>query len=529
VIQSQSQPHASQIKSSDGIISNGGDGGSSIRIDPTIHTTTQSQPQAQAQVQVQVPANLTPLNREGKNLSDKKIRRLEKNRLSARNCRRKKKEYTQNLQREINILEGENLRLRLQLQIGQEAERSSLQEQERVTEGLESLLNSGAADSEIYSSIEEFKEKFADYGRDRRSAMEFHLRNVERLLMPTTTTSIAMRALQGGSVFAMSGGRGTNVNSQNGKAKDIKPTSETSSISGGVSENAAVPAVVADIAVSSAGSQTLKTRVSDEIDGESSSTPTAPMTPAAAPTATTTTTTTTTVAVAASTSPPPSFPDATKSAGPIAKTVAAASATIQVNKELSAVASKQEFATTTVSTTPIAAASQPGVVTPKTTVPSAQMPVVAPATAPALTAPVVSQSGVVTPKTVVTSAQVNKSATSTLEPKAMFQYLVNFLEVTPAQAAALKDSRHVAKELDAALEKSLAMLNELRGRLTNMGQDLDAEFSEIRKILTPRQAAKFLVWVANNGACMHMLNELWRKVYPEPVVEEEKETKYDET
>ena len=52
-----------------------------------------------------------------------------------------------------------------------------------------------------------------------------------------------------------------------------------------------------------------------------------------------------------------------------------------------------------------------------------------------------------------------------------------------------------------------------------MGQDLDAEFSEIRSILTPRQAAKFLVWVANNGACMHMLNELWSKSYPEPVAE----------
>ena len=40
------------------------------------------------------------------------------------------------------------------------------------------VLKSGASDPEIYNSIEMFKEKFADYGRDRRSAMEFHLRNV---------------------------------------------------------------------------------------------------------------------------------------------------------------------------------------------------------------------------------------------------------------------------------------------------------------------------------------------------------------
>ena len=61
-----------------------------------------------------------PLNRTGKNgeiLSEKKLRRLEKNRLSARECRRRKREATENLERQINMLEGENLRLRLQLQV----------------------------------------------------------------------------------------------------------------------------------------------------------------------------------------------------------------------------------------------------------------------------------------------------------------------------------------------------------------------------------------------------------------------------
>ncbi len=510
------------------------------------------------------PVHLPPLNRDGKVLSDKKIRRLEKNRLSARNCRRKKKEYTQNLQREINILEGENLRLRLQLQIGQEAERSSLQEQERVTEGLESLLNSGATDPEIYSSIEEFKEKFADYGRDRRSAMEFHLRNVERLLMPTTTTSVAMRALQGGSVsasvMAMSGSGGrtgtSNANSGHGHGHANTPQSEnmkgtntvsssgTAIIHGGAIKSGAVApatstettvkdATTSTSTVSSAGNQILKAKVSDEIDGKTTSTPIASaVAPVVAPAAATVTT--------SAPSPSTSLPDTTKSAGPIAQTAAAAapshiaSTTIQNNNtEVVAAELKQEVATIPVGTTPVVATRQPGIVTPKITVPSVQMPVAAPATASTSTSTTPkSQAGAVASKTAATSAtsaQVNKSATSTLEPKAMFQYLVNFLEVTPTQAAALKDSRHVAKELDAALEKSLAMLNELRGRLTNMGQDLDAEFSEIRKILTPRQAAKFLVWVANNGACMHMLNELWRKVYPEPVVDEEKETKFDET
>ena len=102
-----------------------------------------------------------------------------------------------------------------------------------------------------------------------------------------------------------------------------------------------------------------------------------------------------------------------------------------------------------------------------------------------------------------------------LEPKSMFHYLVKYLEVTPEQAKALKDSRLIAQELDSALTESLSVLEELRLRLTQAGEDLEAEMDSVRAILTPTQAAKFLVWVSNNSACMHMLNELWNQSMPE--------------
>lgn len=57
------------------------------------------------------------MDKNGAPLSEKKLRRLEKNRLSARECRRRKREATEHMQRQINMLEGENLRLRLQLQV----------------------------------------------------------------------------------------------------------------------------------------------------------------------------------------------------------------------------------------------------------------------------------------------------------------------------------------------------------------------------------------------------------------------------
>lgn len=274
--------------------------------------------------------------KDGTALSEKRLRRLEKNRLSARECRRRKREQTESIQREINVLEAENLRLRLQLQIGQEAEESNLKEQEKLTSDIDDLLKSGASESEIYVALESFKEKHADYGRDRRSAIEFHLKNIERLLKPTTATNVVMQAIQGTS---------------EGIADERKPAA--------VEVAAAAPAPTAG----------------------------AHLTP-------------------------------------------------------------------------------------------------------------------------------TDGAPTQFDPKGLFQHLVSHISVTPTQAAALKDSRFVAQELDACLDKAMAVVQELRVRLAQTGADLEAEFSNVRSILTPTQAAKFLVWVSNNSACMHMLNELWERVYP---------------
>lgn len=298
--------------------------------------------------------------KDGQQLSEKKLRRLEKNRLSARECRRRKREATEQVQHQINALEAENLQLRLQLQIGQEAESCIASEQSKVTEDIHNLLKSGASEADIYATLEEFKEKYADYGKSRRSSIEFHLRQIERLLMPTQTTSVVMHAIQGGSL----------------------------------------------------GASTSAAGVSNESDDSS----------------------------------------------PVSLNIS--------------------------STDLLSNAISPGSVT------------VASETADA--------------------AASTASSSSQLDPKALFQYLVQYLDVTPEQAASMKDSRLVAQEMDGCLETALSVLSELRQRLAQTGEDLETEFYNIRSILTPTQAAKFLVWVANNDACMHMLNELWDRVYPQP-------------
>lgn len=286
------------------------------------------------------------------NLTEKKLLRLEKNRMSARECRRRKKEATQQLEQEIYLLEKENLGLRLQLKIGEEAEMSSMREAEKLTEAMDASLKSGASDSAIFANLEEIKEKFADYGRDRRSAMEFHLRNVERLLMPTTTTSVAMKALEIGHSTSY-------LNNKSG-------ANDTSSHNAPAEESSSATALGSNVVADSPASSNVE----------------------AAP----------------------------------------STSTSKTNKQI-------------------------------------------------------------------------------------FEFLVQYLEVTPDQAIALKDSRKVAQELDSALAKSFSMLNELKLRLTQVVGDLETEFDSVRAILTPTQVAKFVVWIAHNGACMHMLNELWGKIY----------------
>ena len=90
----------------------GADGGSSVSTSPTaLSTSTQT-----AGAKRPAPANRSN-RKDGEQLSEKKLRRLEKNRLSARECRRRKREATENMERQINLLNAENLRLRLQLQV----------------------------------------------------------------------------------------------------------------------------------------------------------------------------------------------------------------------------------------------------------------------------------------------------------------------------------------------------------------------------------------------------------------------------
>mmetsp|Transcript_100453 Transcript_100453/g.287570 ORF Transcript_100453/g.287570 Transcript_100453/m.287570 type:complete len:341 (-) Transcript_100453:358-1380(-) len=93
------------------------------------------------------------------------------------------------LQQKISQLEAKNLELRLRLKVGKEAESQVRTDQSKKIDEMVANLSS---EKELSRIIDEYKEKYSDYGRDRRSALDWHVSQIKRLLLPTTTTQFSL-------------------------------------------------------------------------------------------------------------------------------------------------------------------------------------------------------------------------------------------------------------------------------------------------------------------------------------------------
>ncbi|CAN0147638.1 unnamed protein product [Ectocarpus fasciculatus] len=149
-------------------------------------------------------------------MESKRLKRLEKNRESARECRRRKKENKEKLEAQLASLEAsprgweENLNLRLQLRVGDEAEDAENAEILEIKKGLHDQVSRGVGEGQILQTMDLLTERFADYGSAHTSAADFHLAQLSRLLLPTLTTRVCMHAVlqAGGSGAGAKTGRG---------------------------------------------------------------------------------------------------------------------------------------------------------------------------------------------------------------------------------------------------------------------------------------------------------------------------------
>ncbi|OQR82571.1 hypothetical protein ACHHYP_15858 [Achlya hypogyna] len=134
-------------------------------------------------------------------MNPQRKKRLERNRESARECRRRKRDHILGVEERCKALEKENMELRSQLKAGKEAMKQEEDEKNQICIELETMIHENAPEQEIAAKIDNFKEQYSDYGQGRQSALNYHLHQLERLLMPTQVTKMCIWALKQDDAF----------------------------------------------------------------------------------------------------------------------------------------------------------------------------------------------------------------------------------------------------------------------------------------------------------------------------------------
>ena len=127
----------------------------------------------------------------------KKRLRLERNKECARECRRRKRDHTSELEARVAALEAENSHLEMQIKEGGGGQGDVEKAKDGVVLEMARMLEKGGAkmEADLMAKIKEFGERHADYGMDRRVAVQWHLQQAELLLVPTQGTTLPSQRL----------------------------------------------------------------------------------------------------------------------------------------------------------------------------------------------------------------------------------------------------------------------------------------------------------------------------------------------
>lgn len=75
----------------------------------------------------------------------------------------------------------------------------------QITARLQSMIGEGVGDTLIQKELAELQERYSDYGRDRRSAIDFHISQIRRCLQPTQTTQAFLWIMNSAAEFQVAG------------------------------------------------------------------------------------------------------------------------------------------------------------------------------------------------------------------------------------------------------------------------------------------------------------------------------------
>lgn len=133
---------------------------------------------------------------DGPNQASKR-KKLQKNRDSAREIRKKQRVRAEELQDRVNELKAENEQLHAHLSKVQQRTLGLSKQKEQMEAQIHSrVTQEDSSDEELFELIKKFTELYADYGKNRRAEVNFHLQQLEKLLLPTTTTKMCLWTLE---------------------------------------------------------------------------------------------------------------------------------------------------------------------------------------------------------------------------------------------------------------------------------------------------------------------------------------------
>ena len=118
--------------------------------------------------------------------AERKKRRLERNRETAKNCRRRKKERKEAIENEIQSLRSANQQLRLQVE--KMSERAKSEEGPNSHGAFLSRLREYVRrrdEERIHGEIAAYYKEWSGVGQQRKTAAHYHLEQLKMLLLPT--------------------------------------------------------------------------------------------------------------------------------------------------------------------------------------------------------------------------------------------------------------------------------------------------------------------------------------------------------
>ena len=95
------------------------------------------------------------------------------------------------------------------------------------------------------------------------------------------------------------------------------------------------------------------------------------------------------------------------------------------------------------------------------------------------------------------------------EDESLSHIIFGELQLTDQQKDKIRSHRERIRQLALELRQMLQGVRSFREEANRKNESLSAIMDEIQQHMTATQAAKFILWVSNNQACMAMLSKLW--------------------